>query len=498
MLAPEPSLLAPPTSPSPLPSPPSPPPTCRFKKCTRPLLPNSDKCLFHKNRPHCSSAGCNNQVVSKNLCARHGGKKICHVEGCTANTRGRKFCLEHGGVVPKRFCSVDGCEKQAHSYQKCVRHGGGRYCKAIGCSFHARSGGLCRFHRSGTPAASTKSHESPSSSSSDDDGGSPDKSTRSFLLAPAELSTHHEHNLALLNALKAHFLPRDKPDVPRPQVELMPRPSPLSMLASLRVPYPPPRDTPNDPIEPPGAGSGGCATPTRLPSSPTEVAHPVDGAAAATAAVVGSSSSSTTSVLQDHTLMSMANLVHAMTTSSSSSSSSLLPKFRSSLYSLPRCKFNSCGNPIFAGSDKCAFHKNRTNCSFPKCTNQVVARNLCVRHGGRRLCQFEDCTAHRRGKQFCLKHGGEVPKRFCTVEGCDKQAHSYQKCVRHGGGRYCQSPGCSFHARTGGFCRNHATGEAAAADGNDDDDDDEEVKKAKPVDGLLMLQMCATGAVDGL
>ncbi|KAG9411847.1 hypothetical protein AC1031_017477 [Aphanomyces cochlioides] len=396
---------------------------CKFNSCDKPAISGSDKCSFHKNRAHCSFPDCHNQVVSQKLCARHGGKKVCQAEGCTAHTRGRKFCLVHGGVVPKRFCSIEGCNKQAHSNQKCVRHGGGRYCKAPGCSFHARSGGLCRMHRSPTPSSSSMAH--PLSPDSRRSRSSSSASMSEEPQTPIKTEAREPAGCVLM---EPHYFPREKPEdvVRRPQVELKPRPPPLTAL-NLQQQQPGPQ----------------------LPLS--------------------------SDMLQDRSLMSMANLVHAMSMARPDGAST----------GLVTCKFNLCVNPVVSGSDKCSFHKNRTNCSFPNCTNQVVARNLCVRHGGRRLCQFEDCTAHRRGKKFCLKHGGEVPKRFCTVEGCQKQAHSNQRCVRHGGGRYCQAPSCSYHARAGGFCRNHASG------------DDVKEEDRPPIDGLLMLQMCATGEVGG-
>ncbi|ETV99437.1 hypothetical protein H310_08129 [Aphanomyces invadans] len=483
MLAPETSLLPPPspTTSSPPQSVPFvlSPSTCKFNSCEKPSVPGTDKCSFHKNRPHCSFTDCNNQVVSQRLCARHGGKKVCQFEGCTAHTRGRKFCLSHGGVVPKRFCSVEGCNKQAHSNQKCVRHGGGRYCKAVGCSFHARSGGFCRMHRSPltTPAGShptngtvAPSRDNPSQFSSSSDEDSEDRGNDTRQILPLKGA-----NATALLMVNTHYLPREKPEIPyirRPQVELKPRPPPATMM-SLHLP---------PPLVPPSSSNVAIQP---APTTPSPSPHaPSDGL----------------SFPPDRTLMSMANLVHAMTMAQPPAHPQvILPSTPTSLLqpeaSSPTCKFNLCVNPTVAGSDKCSFHKNRTNCSFPDCTNQVVARNLCVRHGGRRLCQFEDCTAHRRGKRFCLKHGGEVPKRFCTVEGCQKQAHSNQRCVRHGGGRYCQSPGCSYHARTGGFCRNHASS-GDVLDHDKIGHHEHPCHQHHPFDGLLMLQMCATGDVE--
>ncbi|KAF0684326.1 Aste57867_23692 [Aphanomyces stellatus] len=119
------------------------------------------------------------------------------------------------------------------------------------------------------------------------------------------------------------------------------------------------------------------------------------------------------------------------------------------------CTFNGCTNAALVASSKCTFHKHRSHCIIPQCTNQVYARQRCVRHGGRKVCGAADCNAHVSGGGFCPKHGGHTRKRLCTAHGCSKQAHANQKCVRHGGGRYCQASGCAFHARLGGFCHHH-------------------------------------------
>ncbi|KAF0708621.1 hypothetical protein AaE_013136 [Aphanomyces astaci] len=116
------------------------------------------------------------------------------------------------------------------------------------------------------------------------------------------------------------------------------------------------------------------------------------------------------------------------------------------------CLFNDCPHPATLPSMKCAFHKGRGKCRMPDCHNQVYARKLCVRHGGKKICLRPHCTAHARGNAFCLKHGGVAKRRTCEVDGCVKLAHANHKCVAHGGGRYCKSPGCSFHARFAGLC----------------------------------------------
>ncbi|KAF0684327.1 Aste57867_23693 [Aphanomyces stellatus] len=119
------------------------------------------------------------------------------------------------------------------------------------------------------------------------------------------------------------------------------------------------------------------------------------------------------------------------------------------------CTFNGCTNAAVAASSKCTFHKHRSQCVVPHCTNQVYARQRCVRHGGKKVCGANDCNAYVSGRGFCAKHGGSTRKRMCMTPGCSKQAHANQKCVRHGGGRYCKAKGCSFHARTGGYCLHH-------------------------------------------
>ncbi|ETV93792.1 hypothetical protein H310_12356 [Aphanomyces invadans] len=108
-----------------------------------------------------------------------------------------------------------------------------------------------------------------------------------------------------------------------------------------------------------------------------------------------------------------------------------------------------------ADSIKCSFHCNRSQCTVALCNNQVYARQLCVRHGGKKVCETPGCITHACGGGHCLRHGGIARKRYCSVEGCSRQAHKNQRCVRHGGGRYCQTPQCSSHARFGGFCLQH-------------------------------------------
>ncbi|EQC25293.1 hypothetical protein SDRG_16846 [Saprolegnia diclina VS20] len=121
-----------------------------------------------------------------------------------------------------------------------------------------------------------------------------------------------------------------------------------------------------------------------------------------------------------------------------------------------QCQFNSCHQPVLPGSTKCDFHRNRSECSMPDCSNQVFARKLCVRHGGRPLCSFDGCraNAHRRG--FCCRHGAKGSKKHCIEPGCARLAQSKHKCVRHGGGRPCHFEGCTTHARSGGHCSRHA------------------------------------------
>ncbi|KAF0689451.1 Aste57867_19103 [Aphanomyces stellatus] len=119
------------------------------------------------------------------------------------------------------------------------------------------------------------------------------------------------------------------------------------------------------------------------------------------------------------------------------------------------CRFNQCTRVALPQSSKCKFHKKRSLCAAPNCTNQTVRHRLCVRHGGKRTCQIDGCDAPTRGRKHCPKHGGAVPKRFCSVDGCSKQAHSNHKCVAHGGGRFCAVTECQRHVRTRGLCRIH-------------------------------------------
>ncbi|KAF0683732.1 Aste57867_24242 [Aphanomyces stellatus] len=119
---------------------------CMFLGCINLALHQSTKCHLHRHRTQCIEPHCTNQVYARQRCVRHGGKKICAVDFCGAPACKGGFCLQHGGTPRKRFCTEFGCGKQAHANQKCVRHGGGRYCKANGCTFHARLAGYCLHH----------------------------------------------------------------------------------------------------------------------------------------------------------------------------------------------------------------------------------------------------------------------------------------------------------------------------------------------------------------
>ncbi|KAF0689450.1 Aste57867_19102 [Aphanomyces stellatus] len=120
-----------------------------------------------------------------------------------------------------------------------------------------------------------------------------------------------------------------------------------------------------------------------------------------------------------------------------------------------RCRFNHCKRDASPSLTKCQFHRKRSPCAAPGCTNQSVANHLCVRHGGKRTCQMDGCDAPTRGRKKCPAHGGIVPKRYCSEVNCGKQAHANHKCVAHGGGRYCKVDGCQCHIRSRGLCRVH-------------------------------------------
>ncbi|KDO17866.1 hypothetical protein SPRG_16724, partial [Saprolegnia parasitica CBS 223.65] len=119
------------------------------------------------------------------------------------------------------------------------------------------------------------------------------------------------------------------------------------------------------------------------------------------------------------------------------------------------CSFAGCSQPPRFGSTKCVTHRNKLQCTFEGCKNQVYARYLCIRHGGKKKCEYSGCDAPVHRGAFCVSHGGVVVKRYCTEPGCSRQAHARYKCVRHGGGRTCKENGCDVHARASGYCRRH-------------------------------------------
>ncbi|EQC36662.1 hypothetical protein SDRG_06098 [Saprolegnia diclina VS20] len=128
------------------------------------------------------------------------------------------------------------------------------------------------------------------------------------------------------------------------------------------------------------------------------------------------------------------------------------------------CVFNDCGQPALDGSDKCHFHRNRTKCSVPECTNQVYARHLCIRHGGKRTCQYPDCVTNARAGDLCAKHGGAKHKPLCSIEGCAKKAYGRNRCIAHGGGKQCLAPQCRTRARVSGYCWRHRHKTSAPTD----------------------------------
>ncbi|OQR95772.1 hypothetical protein THRCLA_22074 [Thraustotheca clavata] len=68
---------------------------CVFRDCSEPVLPDSHKCAFHKNRRLCSVVGCENQVYARKLCVKHGARKRCAFPKCHAFTQGYVVCPEH-------------------------------------------------------------------------------------------------------------------------------------------------------------------------------------------------------------------------------------------------------------------------------------------------------------------------------------------------------------------------------------------------------------------
>ncbi|KDO18634.1 hypothetical protein SPRG_15969 [Saprolegnia parasitica CBS 223.65] len=119
---------------------------CCFRGCSKPAMPQSNKCAFHRNRLCCAVSTCNNQVYARGLCVRHGGTKPCLTTGCDANARTGGYCSRHSLVNTKKQCVEAGCANIAHSRKKCVRHGGGRKCKLAECETLARIAGYCQRH----------------------------------------------------------------------------------------------------------------------------------------------------------------------------------------------------------------------------------------------------------------------------------------------------------------------------------------------------------------
>ncbi|KDO27389.1 hypothetical protein SPRG_06976 [Saprolegnia parasitica CBS 223.65] len=54
------------------------------------------------------------------------------------------------------------------------------------------------------------------------------------------------------------------------------------------------------------------------------------------------------------------------------------------------CSFAGCNQPPRFGSTKCVTHRNKLQCTFEGCKNQVYARYLCIRHGA---AAMRPCTA---------------------------------------------------------------------------------------------------------
>ncbi|ETW06935.1 hypothetical protein H310_03046 [Aphanomyces invadans] len=125
------------------------------------------------------------------------------------------------------------------------------------------------------------------------------------------------------------------------------------------------------------------------------------------------------------------------------------------MFHLPTCYFKGCARPTVEGAIKCEFHKQRSICLVQDCRNQVFARNLCVRHGGKKTCVYEGCHQNVRLGNLCGKHGAGSTRKLCVEDGCTKFAQTKQRCSAHGGGQRCKLPGCSTHARRGGFCTRH-------------------------------------------
>ncbi|ETV97345.1 hypothetical protein H310_09682 [Aphanomyces invadans] len=75
-----------------------------------------------------------------------------------------------------------------------------------------------------------------------------------------------------------------------------------------------------------------------------------------------------------------------------------------------KCLFYECRNAVEAGSAKCIFHRNRSQCNAPHCRNQAYARGRCVRHGARKSCLLEGCTHYRRAGGYCARHTTAIRK----------------------------------------------------------------------------------------
>ncbi|EQC39435.1 hypothetical protein SDRG_03637 [Saprolegnia diclina VS20] len=80
---------------------------CVFRDCSEPVLSNSDKCAFHKNRRLCSVIGCENQVYARKLCVKHGARKRCSFPKCRAYTQGHAACPDHHVWLPQGLVTTD-------------------------------------------------------------------------------------------------------------------------------------------------------------------------------------------------------------------------------------------------------------------------------------------------------------------------------------------------------------------------------------------------------
>ncbi|KAF0738449.1 hypothetical protein Ae201684P_019800 [Aphanomyces euteiches] len=71
---------------------------------------------------------------------------------------------------------------------------------------------------------------------------------------------------------------------------------------------------------------------------------------------------------------------------------------------MAKCLFFECHNAADPDTGKCTFHRHRSQCQEPQCSNQAYSKGRCVRHGSRKYCQMDGCMHYRRAGGYCARH----------------------------------------------------------------------------------------------